>query len=140
MTDDAVVDAVGRALATDLPDAIVMADREGLVRFWNDGAVRIFGFAPDEALGRSLDLIIPERLRARHWEGYRRMMATGRMSHGPDELLSVPALSKSGTPLSIQFTVACVRAPDGTVAGIVALMRDTTATFQELKRLRAARG
>lgn len=140
MTPDAALAAIGRALLTELPDAVVMSDREGLVRFWNDGAQRIFGFTREEAMGRSLDLIVPERLRARHWEGYRRMMATGRMSHGPEELLSVPALSKSGAPLSIQFTVACVRAADGTVEGIVAVMRDVTATFQELKHLRAARG
>jgi PAS domain S-box-containing protein len=128
---------LGEAVLRDIPDAVIYADRQGVIRFWNAGAVRIFGFSPDEAVGQSLDIIIPERLRQRHWDGYRHMMETGRSRHAPDELLSVPARTKSGQTLSIQFTVAPVPGPDGGLAGIVAVLRDVTATFQELKRLRA---
>lgn len=128
---------LGKAVLHDIPDAVIYADRQGIIRFWNAGAVRIFGFSPDEAVGQSLDIIIPERLRQRHWDGYRRMMETGRSRHAPDELLSVPAQNKSGQTLSIQFTVAPVLGRDGAPAGIAAVLRDVTATFQELKKLRA---
>ncbi len=138
--DGEALAALGRALLVDGPDAIVYADRAGMIRFWNAGAERIFGFAAAEALGASLDIIIPERLRARHWEGYRRMMETGRSRYGAGDLLSVPAITKAGNTISIQFTVTAVHAPeggaDGKVAGILAVMRDVTATYTELQRLR----
>ena len=129
-------DALARTLLSDIPDAVIYADRDGNVRFWNAGAERIFGFTQSEAIGRSLDIIIPERLRKRHWDGYRHMMETGHSSHAPDELLAVPAVTKTGESLSIQFTVAPVRDAAGTLAGIVSVLRDVTATFRELKRLR----
>lgn len=136
LSDDDFV-RLGEAVLRDIPDAVIYADRQGVIRFWNAGASRIFGFSPDEAVGQSLDIIIPERLRQRHWDGYRHMMETGRSRHTSDELLSVPAHTRSGQTLSIQFTVAPVPGPDGRLTGIVAVLRDMTATFQELKRLRA---
>lgn len=129
--------ALGRALLHDGPDAVIYADRDGVIRFWNPGAERIFGFTAGEAVGQSLDIIIPERLRQRHWDGYRHMMASGHSRYGAGDLLSVPAQTKAGAALSIQFTVAPVRGEDGSLAGIVAVLRDVTATFQEMKRLRA---
>lgn len=128
---------LGRATIEHIPDAVIYADRQGIIRFWNAGAVRIFGFCAEEALGQSLDIIIPERLRQRHWDGYRHMMETGQSRYGPHELLSVPAQTKGGAAISIQFTVAPVLGEGGELAGIVAVPRDVTATFQELKRLRA---
>lgn len=128
---------LGSAIITDTPDAIVYADSEGIIRFWNSGAERLFGFAKENALGQSLDIIIPKRLRERHWDGYRHMMATGHSRHAADELLSVPAQTKQGDTLSVQFTVAPIRNNDGRLAGIVAVLRDATPTFRELKRLRA---
>jgi PAS domain S-box-containing protein len=118
------------------PDAIVYADAAGVIRFWNDAASRIFGFAPGEAIGRSLDLIIPERLRQRHWEGYRRVMAGGASRYGEGELLSVPATSKAGARLSIEFTILPVHDPDGKMLGIAAFLRDATARFEEMRALR----
>jgi PAS domain S-box-containing protein len=129
--------ALGRTLLTDIPDAVVYADRNGAIRFWNSGAERIFGFPADEALGRSLDIIIPERLRQRHWDGYSHMMATGQSRYGAGDLLSVPPVNKAGDNLSIQFTVAPVRDAAGELAGIIAVLRDVTVTFQEMKRLRS---
>ncbi len=130
--------ALARTLLVDLPDAVIYADRDGTIRYWNPGAERIFGFTKAEAIGQSLDIIIPERLRQRHWDGYARMMQTGKSRYAADELLSVPAVTKAGASLSIQFTVAAVRDADGNLNGIVASLRDVTATFIELKRLRAA--
>lgn len=130
--------ALGRALARDLPDAVVLTDLDGAIRYWNGGAERIFGFSAADAHGRSLDIIIPERLRARHWRGFQNMLETGRSSHGPEELLSVPAITQSGASISVQFTLALLRDDDGRTTGIVALLRDVSETFSELKRLRAA--
>lgn len=130
--------ALGRALAQDLPDAVILADRDNVVQYWNAGAERIFGFTAEEATGQSLDIIIPERLRARHGKGFQQMMETGHTRHGPEELLSVPATNKRGEPLSIQFTLAPVLDSSGRIEGIVAVLRDVTETFSELKRLRKA--
>lgn len=139
MTDDERA-RLGAALLDHLPDALIHCDRDGVIRFWNQGAARIFGFVPEEAVGRSLDIIIPERLRERHWSGFHRMLATGRSNHRPEDVLSVPAVTRSGATLSIQFTVAPVRDGDGRVDGIVAVLRDATATYAELRRLRARSG
>lgn len=128
---------LGRALLNDIPDAVVYADREGIIRFWNPGATRIFGFSAGEAVGQSLDIIIPERLRQRHWDGFNHMMGTGQSRYGAGDLLSVPAVNKAGDNLSIQFTVAPVHDSAGNLAGIIAVLRDVTTMFQEMKRLRA---
>jgi PAS domain S-box-containing protein len=85
-------------------DAIIAADREGIIHFWNSGAGRLFGYSPDEAISRSLDFIIPERLRQRHWDGYRRVMETGKSRYGESDVLSVPAVRKDGTTISVEFT------------------------------------
>jgi PAS domain S-box-containing protein len=117
-------------------DAVVFADEHGVIRFWNRGAERVFGHSADEALGRSLDLIIPEPLRPKHWDGYRRVMATGESQYRDGELLSVPAIRKSGERISVEFTIVPFRAEDGRLVGIAAILRDVTKTFEELKRLR----
>jgi PAS domain S-box-containing protein len=116
-------------------DAIVVSDAEGRIVFWNPGA-RIFGFDAVEAVGQSLDLIIPEKLRARHWQGYRHVMATGHSRYGKGDLLSVPALTKDGRRISIEFTIVMLRDERGTVAGMVSIMRDSTVRFEEMKSLR----
>lgn len=117
-------------------DAIVVCDREGIIRFWNPGAARIFGFTEQEAVGQSLDIIIPERLRARHWEGYHRMMQTGQSRYANGDLLTVPSHRKDGTRLSIEFTIVPVKGAQGEVTALAAVMRDATARFEEMKALR----
>ena len=87
---------LGEALLHSASDAIIATDREGNITFWNPGAERIFGFTAKEAVGQSLDLIIPENLRARHWSGFRHTMATGTSRYGHGDLLSVPGLTKDG--------------------------------------------
>ena len=114
-------------------DAIIAARADGAIVFWNPAAQRIFGFSAAEALGQSLDLIIPERFRARHWDGYRQVMATGKTKYGTD-VLRVPAAHKDGRALSIAFTVSLLDGPDGRL--IAAIARDETARWNEERELR----
>jgi PAS domain S-box-containing protein len=114
-------------------DAIIAAAADGTIIFWNPAATRIFGFSEAEALGQSLDLIIPERFRARHWEGYRQVMATGASKY-QTSVLRVPALRKDGQPLSIAFTVSLLDTPEGRV--IAAIARDDTAQWSEERELK----
>ncbi|WP_296942580.1 PAS domain-containing protein [uncultured Massilia sp.] len=123
-------------LAHAMGDGLVVCDAAGTIVFWNAAATRIFGFTQEEALGTSLDLIIPQRQQQRHWDGYHQTMATGRTRYGSD-VLRVPALHKEGKPLSIAFTVALLQAPDGTVSAIAAVVRDDTARWSEERALRA---
>ncbi|AMM17732.1 histidine kinase [Burkholderia sp. PAMC 28687] len=118
-------------------DAIVISDASGAITLWNPAAERMFGFTPDEALGHSLDIIIPERLRGRHWTGYEKTMATGETRYGHD-VLRVPAVHKDGRALSIAFTVALLHSagPDAVVTGIVAVIRDETTRFTEERNLK----
>ena len=130
------LDAFSRELVKEGPDAVVYADADGVIRFWNAAATRLFGFAEDEAIGRSLDIIIPEAQRARHWAGYNEVMKTGRSRYGSGDLLAVPGLRKDGTRISLEFTVLPFRAADGALQGIAAVLRDVTKRFEEVKTLR----
>lgn len=124
-----------RQLVEAVGDAIVVCDANGAITFWNPAARRLFGFAEKEALGQSLDLIIPERLRQRHWDGYNKTMRTGQTRYG-NEVLRVPALHKDGHTLSIAFTVAMLFSAEKTVTAIIAIIRDDTARFNEERVLR----
>jgi len=118
-----------------MPEAVIFADRQGLVRLWNRAAETMFGYSADEALGQSLDLIVPERFRARHWEGYRHVMATGVTSYG-QQLLAVPAIRKDGQRISIEFSIALLKDERGEVTGAAAVVRDVTARWQAERELR----
>ena len=124
---DALIAAVG--------DAVMVCDANGAITLWNPACERLFGYTEAEALGRSMDLIIPERLRGRHWEGYDKTMATGITKYGHD-VLRVPAVDKAGNSLSIAFTVAMLFAPDGKVASIAAVVRDETSRFADERALK----
>lgn len=124
-----------REIVDNAPDAIMYCDAEGIIRYWNDGASQLFGYPASEALGRSLDLIIPERLRGRHWEGYARSMATGSSRYGR-ELLSVPALHRDGRSISVEFSIVMVRGGDNRPLGVAAIMRDVTERFAREKALK----
>ena len=117
-------------------DAIMVCDAAGAIQLWNKAAERIFGFTEAETLGQSLDMIIPMRQRARHWEGYHQTMATAVTKYGAD-LLRVPALHKDGHTLSIAFTVSMLMGADGKVSGIAAIVRDESARFAEDRKTRA---
>jgi PAS domain S-box-containing protein len=116
-------------------DAIIFADRDGIIRLWNSGAEVMFGYKADEVLGQSLDLIIPDKLRGRHWDGYREVMATGVTRYGR-ELLAVPGIRKDGTRISLEFSIALLRGATGDLQGAVAVLRDVTARWQQEKALK----
>jgi len=126
-------DRLYRQVVGGSPDAIVFGDAEGIIRLWNAGATAIFGFAAEEAVGCSMDLIIPERMRGRHWDGYHRVMATGKSRYGSGDLLAVPAITKDGRTISIEFTIQMLTGEDGRVLGPVAVIRDVTRRFQREK-------
>ena len=115
-------------------DAIVVADASGVIDLWNSAAERLFGLTQAEALGNSLDLIIPERLRARHWAGFGKTMATGETRYSHD-VLRVPAVHKDGRALSIAFTVGLLYGPQREVTGIAAVIRDETSRYAEERNL-----
>jgi len=129
-------DGLAQALLQSASDAIVATDRDGRITFWNPGAARIFGFAADEAKGQSLDLIIPENLRARHWAGFRHVMETGTSRYGEGDLLAVPGLTREGRRISIEFTIAMLRDQDGKLVGMAAVMRDVSVRFAEVRELK----
>ena len=116
-------------------DAILFSDREGIIRFWNSGAEQMFGVTAAEALGQSLDLIIPENLRGRHWDGYGRVMASG-SSRSSTNLLSAPALHRNGTRLSTEFSMVMVKDETGAMLGVAAIIRDVSARWQREKELK----
>ena len=122
-------------IVTQAPDAILYSDREGIIRLWNRGAERIFGFSADEALGQSLDMIIPERHRQRHWDGYHQTMATGITKYGT-KLLTVPALHHGGEQLTTEFSIVMVTNDQGQPQGVAAIMRDVSAKRAEEKVMR----
>jgi PAS domain S-box-containing protein len=125
-------------LLESMPDAVVYCDAKGIIRYWNKGAERMFGFEAVEAIGQSLDIIVPETLRHRHWEGYEKTMRTGETRYGAGDLLAVPAIRKDGTRISTEFTIVPFRDESSRMIGIAAIMRDVTKRFEEMKVLRAA--
>ena len=132
------IDRFYRTLVRNTPDAIIYADAKGLIAFWNKGAERIFGFSDAEALGKPLDIIIPESLRKRHRSGFEQTVHSGKSSYGAGDVLAVPALRKDGTRISVEFTILPFRDRSGRTLGIAATLRDVTKRFEEMKALRGA--
>ena len=122
-------------IVEDAPDAIIFADRHGTIRLWNAGAEAIFGYRADEAVGQSLDLIIPEKQRGPHWEGYHTVMASGVTRYGR-ELLKVPAFRKDGSRISLEFSILILRDGAGQPLGAAAILRDVTERWQQERALR----
>lgn len=132
-----VDDALLAQLVDHAPDAVIIADTAGTITYWNHAAQRIFGWTTDQAVGETLDLIIPERLRARHWTGYSRTMATGHTSYG-ERLLEVPALHRDGHRISVAFTVTLLYGGgDNRPVAIAAVLRDDTERWTETRSLQA---
>jgi PAS domain S-box-containing protein len=132
------IDGLAAAFLAATPDGVMIADADGVIRYWNAACERIFGFTAAEAQGQSLDIIIPENLRARHWQGWQGTMRTGTTRYGAGDLLSVPALRKDGSRVSVEFSILPFRDAAGTITGMGAIMRDVTKRFEELKALRKA--
>lgn len=123
------------SLVHSLADAVIICDPDGIIVYWNEAAHRIFGWKADEAVGELLDLIVPEKQRRAHWDGYRRVMASGETRYG-DDLLRVPSLHADGQRRSIAFTVSLLKNSDGAVTGIAAVVRDETKRWAEEQELR----
>ncbi len=126
---------LGIRIVESTPDGIVFADQDGIILLWNKGAERIFGYSRVEAMGQTLDIIVPEKMRERHWEGYFRVMKTGETRYG-DSLLSVPGIRKDGSRVSLEFSVALIRDEDGVLLGISAVIRDVTARWLKDREIR----
>lgn len=124
-----------QALVDGVGDGIMAADAQGLITLWNPACTRMFGFTEADAIGKSLDLIIPQRQQKPHWDGYQKTMETGITKYGND-VLRVPAVHKDGHTLSIAFTVSMLHNPDGTVSAIVAVIRDESVKFAEERALK----
>jgi PAS domain S-box-containing protein len=119
-----------RQIVTQAHDAIILADREGIIRLWNKGAEIVFGFSPGEALGQSLHIIIPENLQGRHDRGFHQVMASGHSKYS-QELLAVPALKKGGSRISVEFTMTLIRDHQGQILGAAAIIRDVSARWEK---------
>jgi len=126
--------SLGIRIVESSPDGIIFADQDGIIRLWNAGAERIFGYTAGEAVGQMLDIIVPEKMQERHWEGYFRVMKTGETRYGKD-LLSVPGVRKDGIRVSLEFSVALIRDEDGALLGISAVIRDVTARWQKEREM-----
>lgn len=127
---------LGEALLSTPSDAIIGADKQGMIIFWNPGAERIFGYSTAEVMGQPLDIIIPARLRRRHWDGYRRVMNGGEGRYGHGDLLAVPGITKDNRTLSLEFTIIPLRNDADGLIGLAAIMRDVTKRFEEIRALK----
>ncbi len=128
-------DFLCRRIVEGTPDAVVFSDQDGIIRFWNKGAQAIFGYTAEEAVGENLDIIVPEKMRERHWEGYFQVMKTGITKYGKD-LLAVPGIRKDGSRVSLEFSVALIRDEDGVLLGVSAVLRDVTARWQKEREMK----
>lgn len=124
-----------RQIIENSQDAILFADRDGIIDLWNSGAEAIFGYTKEDVRGKSLDLIVPEKLRQRHWDGYQKVMKTGKSRYGK-ELLKVPAIRKDGTSISVEFTIVLVRNQRNEIMGTAAIIRDVTERWKHEKELK----
>jgi PAS domain S-box-containing protein len=124
-----------KALVASIGDAVIVSDVAGNVVLWNAGAERLFGWTEAEAMGQRMDMIVPERLRQRHWDGYDKSMATGQTKYAHD-VLRVPAVDKAGRALSIAFTVFMLFGADGKPTACGSVIRDETDRFAQDRALR----
>jgi PAS domain S-box-containing protein len=129
-------ETLAKAILSTSSDAIIAADKEGIIRFWNPGAERIFGYDSRDAIGASLDIIIPERLRKRHWDGYHQVIESGESRYGHGDILAVPGIKKDGARISVEFTIIPLHDEAGKLAGLIAIMRDVTKRFEETRALK----
>jgi PAS domain S-box-containing protein len=124
-------DGIGMAaLVEQSPDAMIFADRSGVIRAWNAASERIFGHSSSQAIGQRLDLIVPERFLDAHWEGYERAIGDGETKYA-GQSLPTRALRGDGDQFYVELSFAIVRGDDGEVAGALATARDITERFEQ---------
>lgn len=130
-------DSLFRRILDGSPDAVLISDREGTIRYWNAAAERVFGYSASRALGASMDLIIPERLRGRHWAGWEATMRTGVTRYADGQLLAIPALHQDGRRISVEFSIQLLKDAGSRIDLVVAVFRDVTERWEREKALRA---
>lgn len=128
---------LGKAIIESPAEAVIYANAEGTIQFWNNGAERLFGFTPEEARGQSLDIIIPPKIREAHWHGFHRVMETGEGHYQAGDLLAVPGIRKDGERVSLEFTVVPLHDATGRISGIAAVLRDVTRRWEEMRAHKA---
>lgn len=121
-------------LFAETQEAIIYASRDGLIRLWNGGAEGMFGWDAGEAIGKSLDIIIPEKHRKPHWDGWDRVMESGETRYG-SEPLKVPGIKKDGSKISLEFSITILKDDEGEIEGVAAFLRDVSAAWEEKKAL-----
>jgi PAS domain S-box-containing protein len=126
---------LSQALIEHLADAVIFADRDGLIQVWNAGAEAVFGYSADQVRGQRLNVLIPERLRSAHWAAFDAAVATGQMKHGR-ESMTTRSIHKDGSDLYVDLTFALVKDEAGQVLGSVAVARDITSRFRAEKESR----
>ena len=109
-------------------EAVIFADRGGVIRYWGRGAESLFGHSAADALGESLDLIIPERFRSAHWQAYDRAVESGRTKY-EGRTLTTRSLRKDGSKLFVDLIFELVKDARETVVGALAIGRDCTARY-----------
>ncbi len=124
-----------REIVENSQDAIVLTNADGVIQIWNLGANKMFGYSPEEAVGQTLDIIIPDRFRDSHWDGFNNTMATGHSKYEED-MLSVPAIKKDGSRISIEFTIVMSKDDQGIPTGISAIIRDVSERRQQDKQMK----
>jgi PAS domain S-box-containing protein len=130
------LDSLAEAILSTNSDAIIAADRDGVIFFWNPGAERIFGYESSVAIGQSLDIIIPARLRKRHWDAYYDVIKGRKSRYGDGDVLAVPGIKQDGTRVSVEFTIVPLRDGNGILTGLAAIMRDVTKRFELMQALK----
>jgi PAS domain S-box-containing protein len=117
-----------KAIVEQAPEAVIFADTAGIIRIWNQGAEAIFGFAAAEALGTSLDIIVPERFRRAHWAGFQRAMDRGHTQHG-SQVRTTRAIHKDGRKLYVDLSFSVIKAQGGAVLGSLGVAREGSARY-----------
>ena len=135
ITESNAVENLPSDILQSMPEALIFADLDGIIRLWNPGAETVFGFTAAESIGQSLDLIIPERLRKAHWDGFNQAIARGGIKPGRKSMIT-RSLHKSGTDIYVDMSFAMVKNQAGQMLGSMAVARDATARFLEEKNLR----
>lgn len=129
------LDQLCQRIVEECEAGILYAGRDGRVQLWNRGCQRIFGWTAAEAIGQSMDLIIPEKHRSTHWTGWETVMQTGVTKYGSDPL-AVPALTKDGRRISIEFNIVLLRDDTGEMLGAAAIIQDVSKRWERDKALR----
>jgi PAS domain S-box-containing protein len=127
-SDQKNTDATAAAILASMQEAVIYADLDGVIRLWNRGAEAIFGFSAEEATGQSVDIIIPEKLRAAHWAGFNKAVAHGDILSAPGARMT-RGLKKDGDQLYVEMSFAMVRSQAGEMIGSIAVARDATARY-----------